>query len=100
MAVCIDSCSDRMQDEDNYVEDDVSKYSCSRDLKLSSYVSRNNKNSSCEEKMYRGPPKIVQWTGGESQHCHREISADGKIFKLIYSVGFFTNIFNCNKKRK
>ena len=42
-------------------EDDKTKYSCSRNLHFSSYVSRNNKNSSCEEIENRGIPKIFQW---------------------------------------
>ncbi|XP_058805579.1 procollagen-lysine,2-oxoglutarate 5-dioxygenase isoform X2 [Phymastichus coffea] len=49
------------------VADDLTQYSCSRDLKLGSYVSRNNKNSSCEQVHDRGPPRTARKPKDHSQ---------------------------------
>ncbi|OXU27741.1 hypothetical protein TSAR_003160 [Trichomalopsis sarcophagae] len=76
---CASACSGR---NGNSIADDKSKYSCSRSLKLSSYVSKNNRNSSCEEAEDRGVPRIVRWSQ-EGTRCPFE--ARDKVTILLHS---------------
>ncbi|XP_016839853.1 procollagen-lysine,2-oxoglutarate 5-dioxygenase isoform X1 [Nasonia vitripennis] len=79
---CASACSGR---NGNSIADDKSKYSCSRNLKLSSYVSKNNRNSSCEEAEAedRGVPRIVRWSQ-EGASCPFE--ARDKDDALVFTV--------------
>jgi hypothetical protein len=74
----------------NSIKNDESMYSCSRNLNINYYVSKNNKNSSCEEVQYRGVPRIIQLTQ-KHPHCDHESNSEGKTKLFILSFLYLQN---------
>lgn len=72
--------------------DDLTQYSCSRNLKLSSYVSRNNKNSSCEQLDHRGAPGLVQPIKDQSQ-CYCRSDNQGNFSND--EIGIYMSFLTC-----